>query len=175
MCDDPETRPEPDALADALHDDLLKHFKPAFLGRLTVIPYYPLPDNILGMICELKLKSIGRRVFESYKAEFSWQPEVVKAVIDRCNEVDSGARIIDRVLSGTMLPELSTRLLAKLAEGQIVEGVTVQWDSEKGDFEYEIHLNFFIKKDLVPQEIVHTQDNIKAAGESGGSLTLSDT
>ena len=138
LCDDPETRPEPDALADALHDDLLKHFKPAFLGRLTVIPYYPLPDDILGMICELKLKSIGRRVFESYKAEFSWQPEVVKAVIDRCNEVDSGARIIDRVLSGTMLPELSTRLLAKLAEGQIIEGVTVRWDSEKGDFEYEI-------------------------------------
>jgi type VI secretion system protein VasG len=138
LCDDPETRPEPDALADALHDDLLKHFKPAFLGRLTVIPYYPLPDDILGMICELKLKSIGRRVFESYKAEFSWQPEVVKAVIDRCNEVDSGARIIDRVLSGTMLPELSTRLLAKLAEGQIVEGVTVRWDSEKGDFQYEV-------------------------------------
>ena len=138
LCDDPDTRPEPDALADALHDDLLKHFKPAFLGRLTVIPYYPLADDILGMICELKLKSIGKRVAEAYKASFSWSPGVVQAVIDRCNEVDSGARIIDRVLSGTMLPELSTRLLAKLAEGQIVEHVMVTWGSEDGDFQYEL-------------------------------------
>ena len=90
------------------------------------------------MICELKLKSIGKRVAEAYKASFSWSPGVVQAVIDRCNEVDSGARIIDRVLSGTMLPELSTRLLAKLAEGQIVEHVMVTWGSDNGDFQYEL-------------------------------------
>jgi type VI secretion system protein VasG len=138
LCGDPELRPEPGALGDALHDDLLKHFKPAFLGRLTVIPYYPLADEVLRGICELKLKSIRRRVQDAYKATFEWAPEVVGAVVDRCNEVDSGARIIDRVLSGTMLPELSTRLLARMAEGQPVERVGVQWDTAGAGFAYTI-------------------------------------
>jgi type VI secretion system protein VasG len=138
LCADPETRPEPAALADALHDDLLKVFKPAFLGRLNVIPYYPLADDVMRGICELKLKSIRRRVENAYKARFTWTPEVVGAVVDRCHEVDSGARIIDRVLSGTMLPELSTRLLARMAEGEPVETIEVGWDEAAGGFSYEI-------------------------------------
>ncbi len=138
LCADPDTRPDPGALADALHDDLLKHFKPAFLGRLTVIPYYPLADDVMRGICELKLKSIRRRVQDAYKARFDWSPKVVTAVVDRCNEVDSGARIIDRVLSGTMLPELSTRLLSRMAEGQPVEKISVDWDSASSEFSYTI-------------------------------------
>ncbi len=138
LCADPDTRPDPAALADSLHDDLLKHFKPAFLGRLTVIPYYPLADDVMRGICELKLKSIRRRVQDAYKARFDWSPKVVAAVVDRCNEVDSGARIIDRVLSGTMLPELSTRLLSRMAEGQPVEKISVDWDSASSDFSYTI-------------------------------------
>jgi type VI secretion system protein VasG len=138
VCADPETRPDPDALTETLHDDLLKHFRPAFLGRLTVIPYYPLEDKILGDICRLKLKAIGRRLFEAYKAEMTWSDEVVQAVTERCNEVDSGARVIDRILSKTMLPELSVRLLAKLAEGTPVRGVSIGWQQDGGGFSYEI-------------------------------------
>jgi type VI secretion system protein VasG len=138
LCADPETRPEPEALADALHDDLLKAFKPAFLGRVNVIPYYPLADEVMRGICELKLKGIRRRVENAYKARFSWTPEVVVAVVDRCHEVDSGARNIDRVLAGTMLPELSTRLLARMAEGEPVETIGVGWDDAAGGFSYEI-------------------------------------
>lgn len=139
LCADPETRPDPDALADALHDDLLKHFKPAFLGRLNVISYYPLADDVLSGICKLKLGSIGRRLTDAYKASFDWTDAVVSAVVERCNEVDSGARIIDRVLSGTMLPELSTELLARMADGNPVESVVVDWDKEEGKFIYRIN------------------------------------
>ncbi|MBM4058076.1 MAG: AAA family ATPase, partial [Planctomycetes bacterium] len=138
LCADPDTRPEPAALAESLHDDLLKVFKPAFLGRLTVVPYYPLADIVMRGICELKLKSIGRRVANAYKATFAWTPEVVDAVVGRCHEVDSGARMIDTVLTGTLLPELSALLLARLAEGQTVGGVVVETDPATGGFRYQI-------------------------------------
>lgn len=138
LCADPELRPDWESLSDALHDDLLKVFKPAFLGRLTVIPYYPLADDVMRGICGLKLKSIGRRVQNAYRAGFEWSDEVVTAVVERCNEADSGARIIDRVLSGTLLPELSTKLLGRMAEGSAVERVKVGWDADAGEFSYEI-------------------------------------
>ena len=137
LCADPATRPDAAGLAEALHGDLLKVFKPAFLGRLTVLPYFPLSDDVLRSICELKLRSIGRRLEAAYKASFGWHADVVKAVVDRCHEVDSGARNIDHVLSGGMLPELSTRLLGRMAEGSPVERVQVQLDTG-GSFDYLI-------------------------------------
>jgi type VI secretion system protein VasG len=138
LCADPATRPEPPALAEAIHGDLLKVFKPAFLGRVTVMPYYPLADDALQGICRLKLKAIGRRLENAYKANFSYAENVVKTVVDRCHEVDSGARNIDHVLSEGMLPELSTRLLGRMAEGKPVEKVHVEMGGEDNGFRYEI-------------------------------------
>jgi len=138
LCADPATRPDAAGLAEALHGDLVKVFKPAFLGRLTVLPYFPLSDDVLRGICELKLKSIGRRLEAAYKAAFGWDADVVTAVVDRCHEVDSGARNIDHVLSGGMLPDLSTRLLGRMAEGQPVERVHVRLDAAGGGFDYVI-------------------------------------
>ncbi len=138
LCRDPATRPDAAGLAEALHGDLLKVFKPAFLGRLTVLPYYPLSDDVLKGICELKLQSVGRRLEAAYGANFSWNEDVVAAVVGRCREVDSGARNIDHVLSGTMLPELSTRLLSNLAQGQSVGKVLVGLEPDSGGFRYEI-------------------------------------
>jgi type VI secretion system protein VasG len=136
LCKDPETRPEADKLGEAIRPDLLKVFKPAFLGRLTVIPYFPLADDVLKGICELKLKAIRRRVEETYKAKFTWAPEVVDAVVSRCHEVDSGARNIDHILTGAMLPDLSARLLARMADGEPVTDVKVVMDGD--GFGYEI-------------------------------------
>ena len=138
LCADPATRPEPAALAEAIHGDLLKVFKPAFLGRVTVMPYYPLADEALQGICRLKLTAIGRRLENAYKANFSYAENVVTTVVDRCHEVDSGARNIDHVLSEGMLPELSTRLLGRMAEGQPVEKVHVEMGGEDHGFRYEI-------------------------------------
>ncbi len=136
LCQDPETRPEAAGLAEAIRPDLLKVFKPAFLGRLTVIPYFPLVDDVLKGICELKLAAIRRRVEGTYKAKFTYAPEVVSAVVSRCHEVDSGARNIDHILTGSMLPELSTRLLARMAEGEPVADVKIVMNGD--GFGYEI-------------------------------------
>jgi type VI secretion system protein VasG len=136
LCKDPETRPEADKLGEAIRPDLLKVFKPAFLGRVTVIPYFPLADDVLKGICELKLKAIRRRVEGNYKAKFSYSPEVVAAVVSRCHEVDSGARNIDHILTGSMLPELSARLLARMAEGHPVTDVKIVMNGD--GFGYEI-------------------------------------
>jgi type VI secretion system protein VasG len=136
LCKDPETRPEADKLGEAIRPDLLKVFKPAFLGRVSVIPYFPLADDVLKGICELKLKAIRRRVEGNYKAKFSYAPEVVSAVVSRCHEVDSGARNIDHILTGSMLPELSARLLARMAEGQPVTDVKIVMNGD--GFGYEI-------------------------------------
>lgn len=118
LCADPETAPEPAALAEALRPDLLKVFKPAFLGRCNVVIYYPLADNVLRQIIGLKLRSIGKRVKERYGVAFDVDPAVVDSIVARCREVESGARNIENILNRTLLPELSGRVLERLAEGR---------------------------------------------------------
>ncbi len=137
LCDDPDTMPDAEGLADALHADLLKTFKPAFLGRVTLIPYFPLGDEVLRGIIELKLGQVVRRIHENYRASFEYSPEVVNSILARCQEVESGARNIDHIMTRTLLPELSGELLARMAEGQSVSKVRVDVDGE-GRFLYEL-------------------------------------
>ena len=138
LCADPELTPEPDSLRESLQTDLLKVFKPAFLGRCNVVVYYPLRDEILKKICLLKLKSIGRRVQDSYGAGFSCDDGVPDAIVARCREVESGARNIDNIISATLLPELSARLLAQLANGESIPHVRVLLDPISGQFQYDL-------------------------------------
>ena len=102
----------------ALHPELMKTFKPAFLGRLKVVPYFPLSDDVMRKIVVLQLQRIGQRVRESYGAAFDYDPEIVASVAERCTEVDTGARNIDHILTRTLLPDLSAAFLARMAEGQ---------------------------------------------------------
>ncbi|MEQ8788329.1 MAG: type VI secretion system ATPase TssH [Pirellulaceae bacterium] len=138
LCADPDTAPEPAALADALHENLLTRFKPAFLGRLNVIPYYPLSDDVMRKIVELKLGKIRRRVKENHHAEFDYEEAVVASIVERCTEVESGARNVDHILSNTMLPEMSAEFLARMADGENIAGVRVRL-SDQGSFVYDIH------------------------------------
>jgi len=137
LCADPETRPDPAALVEAVRPDLLKIFKPAFLGRVTVIPYYPLSDEVMRGIIELQLGRIGRRVRENYRAEFVYSPEVVTTILGRCREVDSGARNVDHILSRTMLPEMAREFLGRLALGQSIGRVHVAVN-DQGVFSYTV-------------------------------------
>lgn len=137
LCADPDTMPEAEGLAEALHTELLKTFKPAFLGRVTMIPYFPLGDEVLRGIIELKLGRVKQRVNENYRAAFEYSPEVVNSVLDRCQEVESGARNIDHIMTRTLLPELSAEFLARMAEGQSVSRVRVDVDGD-GCFSYEL-------------------------------------
>jgi len=122
---DPETAPEPAALAAALKPALDKIFKPAFLGRLLVVPYYPIRDEALKKIIRLKLGKIQRRLRENHKADLIYEDVLVEEVARRCTEVESGARNVDNILTNTLLPDVSRQILGKLAEGEAVAPIRV--------------------------------------------------
>lgn len=129
--------PQADALADALRPMLMKAFKPAFLGRLKVVPYYPISDDVLARIITLKLGRIRDRVAINHKAVFAWDDSLVDAVLARCTEVDSGARAVDHILNGTLLPEIAETVLARMAEGGAIASIKVG-AGKSGAFKYRI-------------------------------------
>jgi len=135
MCADPELLPDPEGLAKALREPLLKIFPPALLGRLVTIPYYPLSDEMLGQIVKLQLGRIKKRVEARYKIPFDCTEEVVKLVVSRCTEGESGGRMIDAILTNTMLPDISREFLNRMLEGKAIGGVTVSAD--EGHFRYD--------------------------------------
>jgi type VI secretion system protein VasG len=137
LCVDPDTKPEPDTLADALRPDLLKVFKPAFLGRAIVVPYYPIADDIMRKIIELQLGRIQKRLMENHRAQFSYDPALIEEVARRCTEVESGARNVDHILTRTLLPEISREFLARMANGEAIGQVHVSVGTP-GGFQYEI-------------------------------------
>ncbi len=122
---DPETAPDPEALATALRPELLKVFPPALLGRLIVLPYYPLSPDMLGGIVKLQLNRIVKRIAENHKIKMTYGQEVIDYVVSRCTELASGGRMIDAILTNSMLPALSTGLLTRMAEGVTVETIEV--------------------------------------------------
>src|SRR5205085_4583325 len=105
MCRDPELMPEPEGIAKALREPLLKVFPAALLGRLIVVPYYPIGDAMLKSIIKLQLGRIGKRLAANHKVPFSYDDDVVQLIADRCTEVESGARAVDAILTHTLLPE----------------------------------------------------------------------
>ncbi|ROU09374.1 type VI secretion system ATPase TssH [Lysobacter enzymogenes] len=132
-----EEIPKADELADALRPVLMKSFKPAFLGRLKVVPYYPISDEVLAQIIALKLRRIRDRVAANHKAAFEWDESLVEAVLQRCTEVDSGARNVDHILNGTLLPEIAESVLARMAEGGKIERIKIG-AAKSGEFKYKI-------------------------------------
>ena len=132
---DPETMPSSDGLAKALKPELNKIFKPAFMGRLVTVPYFPLRDEAMKNIVVLKLGKIQRRIRENHRIELSYSPEVVSEVSKRCTEVESGARNVDNILTNTMLPDVSRYLLTRMAEKQKPAGIHVSV-GENGAFAY---------------------------------------
>ncbi|PWF40973.1 type VI secretion system ATPase TssH [Massilia glaciei] len=129
--------PQPAALEEMIRPHLMKQFKPAFLGRLKVIPYYPIGDDVLIKIIELKLRRIEQRIATNHKAEFSYDQALVEAVLARCTEVDSGARNVDHILNGTLLPEIAESVLAKMAEGLAISKIKVT-ANKQGQFKYTV-------------------------------------
>jgi type VI secretion system protein VasG len=135
MCKDPELMPEPEGIAKALREPLLKIFPPALLGRLVTIPYYPLSEKMLGEIVKLQLNRIKKRIEARYKIPFDYDDDVVKLVVSRCTESESGGRMIDAILTNTMLPDVSREFLTRMIEGKPVAGARV--GAKDGSFSYE--------------------------------------
>ncbi len=135
LCADPETMPGPEGMVLELKPELNKIFKPAFLGRMLIVPYLPVRDEELRRIVILKLDKIKKRIQENHKTEFEHGDELVTEVARRCTEVESGARNIDNILSNTLLPEISRELLGRMAEGKELSRVNITIGAE-GKFTY---------------------------------------
>jgi type VI secretion system protein VasG len=135
LCADPETAPSPEDLVKALKPELNKIFKPAFLGRLVIIPYLPIRDESMKLIINLKLDKIKRRLLENHRIELTYDTSVVSEVAKRCTEVESGARNVDNILTNTLLPEVSRHILGRLAEGEPTQRIHVGI-GENGSFVY---------------------------------------
>ncbi len=135
LCADPETMPGATGLVNALKPELNKIFKPAFLGRLVIIPYFPIRDENLKKIVVLKLAKIQRRLKETHRIDLTYDPVLIDEVARRCTEVESGARNVDNVLTNTLLPDISRQLLGRIAEGLKPESIRVGL-AEDGSFTY---------------------------------------
>jgi len=135
LCSDPELMPEPEGIAKALREPLLKIFPPALLGRLVTIPYYPLSDDMLKAITRLQLERIKKRIESTHKVPFSYDDAVVDLVVSRCTENESGGRQIDAILTNSMLPDMSREFLGRLLEGKPLAGVQVSVQNQ--DLHYE--------------------------------------
>lgn len=135
FCADPETMPAAEGLVQALKPELNKIFKPAFLGRMVIVPYFPVRDEALKNIIRLKLGKIQRRLQETHRLELTYDDAMVDEVAKRCTEVESGARNVDNILTNTLLPEVSTQLLSAMAEGERPKSVHVSI-ADDGRFVY---------------------------------------
>ncbi len=128
--------PDADGLLAAIKPELNKIFKPAFLGRMMIIPYFPVRDEALKQIIRLKIGKVQRRLQETHKIALTYDDAVLEEVAKRCTEVESGARNVDNILTNTMLPEISRQVLARMAEETLTEKVAVSVSPE-GRFTYE--------------------------------------
>jgi type VI secretion system protein VasG len=125
LCADPETAPSPQGLVTALKPELNKIFKPAFLGRMVIVPFYPIRDEALKKIIVLKLGKIQRRVQENHKINLTYDDNLINEVARRCTEVESGARNVDNILTNSLLPDISRQILGRMAEGEKLNSIHV--------------------------------------------------
>jgi type VI secretion system protein VasG len=137
ICAQSEELPDAEVLLDNFRPQLLNHFKPAFLGRTTVIPYYPLGDENLLKICKINMDRIAKRIKDNYNATFNYPEELLLHIVARSQEVDTGARNIENILSRTLLPEMATECLARLSDNQEISDITVAV-SDDSQFTYHI-------------------------------------
>ncbi|TAK91418.1 MAG: type VI secretion system ATPase TssH [Aquabacterium sp.] len=129
--------PEADELAEVLRPTLYKTFKPAFIGRTKVVPYYPLSDDVLASVITLKLDRIAARVMANHQAVLEYDDALVDTVLARCTEVDTGARAVDHILNGSLLPEVADSVLARMAEGQPISKIKVS-AGKNGEFKFKV-------------------------------------
>ncbi len=138
--------PDCQTLAELIRPALLKHFRPSFLGRLVVVPYYPLNDDVIEEIIKLKLAKIRERFYENHKIELNYSDNLVEAISKRCTESETGARNVDNILTHFILPELSGEILRRMAEDELCSSIRIFIDNN-GDFSYEFDPPSHIKKD----------------------------
>ncbi|MBC7797823.1 MAG: type VI secretion system ATPase TssH [Pyrinomonadaceae bacterium] len=131
-------KPQPEEIIEAIRPELIDVFKPALLGRMVVVPFYPISDDVLREIIKIQLGKIKNRIFENHRAQFSYDESVIESVASRCTEVESGARNVYNILTGTLLPQMSGEVLSRIASGDGLKSIHVAND-ENGNFSYQIN------------------------------------
>lgn len=134
MCSDPDLIPEPEAITKSLRGPLLETFPAALLGRIVTIPYFPLSDEMINVIAKLQLTKIEKRIYDVYNATFEYSDNVLELIRTRCTDLESGGRMIDAILTNTMLPEISREALRLLTEGMTFQSVKVDVKDKKFDY-----------------------------------------
>jgi len=129
--------PDAEGMSKAMREPLLKTFPAALLGRLVVIPYYPLSDEVIAAITRLQLGRIAKRIEANHQVPFTYDDEVVKLIVSRCTELESGGRMIDSILTNTVLPRISEELLTRIQEGRPIEKVHVAVDGSSFQYQFE--------------------------------------
>jgi type VI secretion system protein VasG len=137
LCKDPELLPDPEAIATALRPPLLKAFPAALLGRLVTIPYYPLSDEMIGSIVRLQLARIVRRIGDAHGIPLEFDDRVVKVIVSRCSELESGGRMIDAILTNTLLPRISKEILGRMGDASPVKRVKISAPGEEFEYAFE--------------------------------------
>jgi type VI secretion system protein VasG len=135
LCQDAHNVPDPEVIAKALRQPLLDIFPPALLGRLVTIPYYPLSDTMLKAITRLQLDRIKKRVESTHKVAFDYDDAVLDLIVSRCTETESGGRMIDTLLTNTLLPDMSREFLTRMLEGKAMASVRI--GEQNGEFHYQ--------------------------------------
>ncbi|MDR7016437.1 type VI secretion system ATPase TssH [Acinetobacter sp. 3657] len=131
-----EEWPNPEDLLEHLKPSLYKQFKPAFIGRMRIVPYFPLHDELLVRIIKHKLGKIVSRIEKQYATKVQYSEELVELLLNRCTEVDSGARNVDNILNSTVLPSLATEILVALAEHKLPKLIVI--DVKDEDISYQL-------------------------------------
>ena len=137
LCKDPELMPSPDGIAKALHEPLTKEFPPALLGRLVVVPYYPLNDDMLKEIARLQIARIQKRMQTNHGIELNYSDEVLAQIVSRCNELDSGGRMIDSILTNSVLPIISNEILRKSIDAENLENIMIEVENDTFTYKFE--------------------------------------
>lgn len=150
-----EDWPSAEELLDQLKPSLYKQFKPAFLGRMRIVPYYPLHDDLLVRIIHHKISKITARIEKQYQTKVEYSDDVVELILSRCTEVDSGARNVDNILNSSVLPELATQILMALAEQKLPKLIKI--DSKDNDIVYSLDPVAKPAKKRVPKKVKETE------------------
>jgi len=136
LCKDAQNVPDPEDIAKALRRPLLEIFPPSLLGRLVTVPYYPLSDTMLKAITRLQLERVKKRVESTHKVAFEYDDAVVDLIVSRCTETESGGRMIDTILTNTLLPEMSREFLTRMLEGKPMAGVRISERNNQLDYQF---------------------------------------
>jgi type VI secretion system protein VasG len=137
LCKDPELMPSAEGIAKSLHEPLTKEFPPALLGRLVVVPYYPLNDDMLKQIARLQIGRVQKRMQKNHGIALNYSDDVLSLIVSRCNELDSGGRMIDSILTNTVLPILSNELLRKSIEAETMSDITISVENDSFTYVFE--------------------------------------